>query len=75
MDNLNTRTVERLIDCTFVKCSMLDLKSGDVFRMFEHDGSPVLAESSVQAVFIADCDGFVDESTGLHCIKVKNCKE
>jgi hypothetical protein len=59
-------------DCQrWVDCTLLDIKAGDQFMLFEPDGTPVTqAGSPTQSIFIADDFGFVDAS-GVHGIKIR----
>lgn len=63
-----TRRVEVHRDAEWVRVSMKDVRSGDVFRMFEPTGSPVV-DPSGRTEWEADSDAFLDE--GVYCVSVK----
>lgn len=52
----NDRYAEVLREGKWLECTMKDLKAGDIFRVFEPDGTPLEANGKTE--FVADCDAF-----------------
>lgn len=54
----NYRIVEVLIDGEYIKKEMKDLKKGDKFKLYEHDGTPI-RDQDFNYEFEAKCDAFI----------------
>jgi hypothetical protein len=60
---MEKRRVEvKRIDVWTAVGGLTDVKMGDVFRMFEPDGTPVLIMTAFEAQ--ACCDGFLEDGKG-----------
>lgn len=66
---MNDRKIQRKDGDAWTDVSMLDLKPGDTFRMFEHDGLVVTGLNG-ETTWVVE-EGGATDSTGIHYCKVE----
>ena len=66
MDNINTRTAMILKHGVWTNIHPLEIKEGDIFRMFEDDGEPIYDKSGDMDM-VAIEDAYEDEN-GIYTV-------
>lgn len=67
------RTVEKKEKDGYVKVKFHELKKGDLFKLYEPDGTPVRFRGS--DIYIALSDAYIDNARYVWTIDTKNYKE
>ena len=69
LDELKIRKTEiQTDDNTWSEINLIDIKEGQIFRVFEQDGEPVTDERG-GTVWEADSDGYMNER-GIPTVKI-----
>lgn len=65
---IEMRKAEILVNDEWIEVPFLKIKEGDIYRLFEATGEQVL-DSDANGVFIAECDAYIDDSTGIGVVR------
>lgn len=70
MASTTMRTIQKKINSEWITCEMKDIQSGDTFRMFEHNGEPVVSMKDGATEFVAKCDAYIMYGT-VHTVQIR----
>ena len=66
----NTKSVYVFRNDVWVEAKFTDLKKGDIFRLFDPDGTPIVG-SKKQKEFLATSEAYQRKSDGLWTVNVE----
>ena len=70
MSSEEIRTVQVYKENTWQETELKEIRDGDLFRIFEPDGTPVKSKYG-EGEFVADGDAFFDESLGVWSVETR----